>query len=361
MKTWFLEGRIDGLTTTRKLAIDPLPFVIGRKSDLPLSIHSANISRIHAKIFKKNGSLFLKDLKSTNGSFLNRKSVQGEVLLKPGDILHIADIALKLTFESTSQVVGSVSTELDIAGSTDKLPVGILEFEAMLSSQSVTSVFQAIYACDADRIFAFEILGRGAYAKLPKSPGPLFKMAENFDREIALVELFREDGVRQANASGIRSPFFINIHPRELEQADRLLATIRAACEAFPVLHLVLEIHEGAVTDLSVMKQMRRGLNQLGVGLAYDDFGAGQTRLLELSEVPPDYLKFDIRLIKDIDQSPARQEMLAFLLQLSKNLKIKTLAEGISNEKEAKVCRTLGFDLFQGFYYGRPIPLPAKN
>ncbi len=361
MKAWFLEGRLDGPTTTRKLEIDTFPFVIGRKSDLSLSIHSANISRVHAKILKKNGCLFLKDLKSTNGSFLNHKPVQGEVLLKPGDILHIADIALRLTFENTTQVVGSISTELDIAGSTDKLPVGILELEAMLSSQSVTSVFQAIYPCDTDDIFAFEILGRGAYAKLPTSPGPLFKMAENFDREIELVELFRQDGVRRANASGIRSPFFINIHPRELDFPDRLLATIRAACEEFPGLHLVLEIHEGAVTDLSVMKQMRHGLSQLGVGLAYDDFGAGQTRLLELSEVPPDYLKFDIRLIKNIDLSPARKEMLAFLLQLSKNLKIKTLAEGISNEREAEVCRTLGFDFFQGFYYGRPIPLPPQN
>jgi len=359
MQVWFLEGHIDNSsTTTRKLQIDAFPFLIGRQPGLPLSLHSANVSRRHAEIYREDNQLFLRDLKSTNGTFINRETVRGEARIKQGDILHIADIALRLTCETVSQRVDNISTQLDIAGAATKLPLGILEIEELLASKSVSSVFQPVYHCDEAHIFAFEILGRGTHAKLPKAPGALFKIAESCDCEIALVELLRQDGVRRAAASGVSSKFFINIHPRELEDPGRLLDSLRAACDEFPGLQLVLEIHERAVTDLRGMKRMRSVLDALGVGLAYDDFGAGQTRLLELAEVPPDFLKFDIRLIKGVNTSPARKEMLAMLLSLSKKMNIKTLAEGISNEKEADVCRALEFDLLQGFYYGRPAPLP---
>ena len=360
MQVWFLEGYIDSPTRMRKLPIERFPFVIGRHTGLALSLHSVNVSRYHAEICKENGQLFLKDLKSTNGTFINHKPVAGKTAIKQGDILHIADIALRLTFETVPPTFANTSTTLGIAGAASKLPVGILEIEEMLTLKSVTSVFQPIYSRDAGDVVAFEILGRGAHEKLPKSPGALFKLAERCDAEIALVELLRQDGVQRANASRLHLPFFINIHPRELDAPDRLLNSVRAVCEQFPAIQLVLEIHEKAVTDLNVMKIMRSALNQLGIKLAYDDFGAGQTRLLELAEAPPDYLKFDIRLIKDIDGAQARKEMLALLLQLSKKFNIQTLAEGISNEREARVCRALGFDFFQGFYYGRPAPLPHR-
>lgn len=63
------------------------------------------------------------------------------------------------------------------------------------------------------------------------------------------------------------------------------------------------------------MSDIKNHLHALKVGLAFDDFGAGQARLLELSEVSPDILKFDICLIHDIDStSPARQHMVEMLV-----------------------------------------------
>ena len=48
-------------------------------------------------------------------------------------------------------------------------------------------------------------------------------------------------------------------------------------------------MHERALADLAAVERLRAQLVHLGVGLAYDDFGAGQARLLELAEVPPTY------------------------------------------------------------------------
>jgi EAL domain-containing protein (putative c-di-GMP-specific phosphodiesterase class I) len=118
---------------------------------------------------------------------------------------------------------------------------------------------------------------------------------------------------------------------------------------------LTVEIHEASVADMATMKLVRLVLDDLDMKLAYDDFGAGQARIVELSEAPPDYLKFDIELIRDIDHaSGERQRMLASLVNIVGDLGIASLAEGIETEAEHATCRQLGFDFAQGFYYGKP-------
>ena len=73
------------------------------------------------------------------------------------------------------------------------------------------------------------------------------------------------------------------------------------------------------------------------IGLAYDDFGAGQARLVELVDVPPDYLKFDMRLVQNLDSaSLERQRMLASLVKMVHDLGITPLAEGIETEERSR-------------------------
>src|SRR4030095_8836893 len=118
--------------------------------------------------------------------------------------------------------------------------------------------------------------------------------------------------------------------------------------EGFPNQRLTLEIHESAVADGPRMAEIRTALTKLNIGLAYDDFGAGQARLNELVESPPDYLKFDMSLIRDIHAaSPQRQQLLASLVQMVRKLGIVSLAEGIESQPEAETCVQMGFDLAQ--------------
>ena len=68
-------------------------------------------------------------------------------------------------------------------------------------------------------------------------------------------------------------------------------------------------------------------LSEIGVGIAYDDFGSGQARLLELAEAPPNFLKFDQRFICGIERAPAsRRRLLASLVAAARELQVKTVA-----------------------------------
>ena len=139
------------------------------------------------------------------------------------------------------------------------------------------------------------------------------------------------------------------------QRTAQLITSLQRIREREADSRLVLEIHEAGVTQLDRMRDLRKALADLQIGLAYDDFGSGQARLIEMVEVPPDYLKFDIGLIRDIHLSSAeRQGMLANLVQMANNLGIATLAEGIETREEHESCVQLGFDYAQGFFYGRP-------
>ena len=89
--------------------------------------------------------------------------------------------------------------------------------------------------------------------------------------------------------------------------------------------------------------------------LAYDDFGTGQNRLAELIEVRPHILKFDMALIRGIHLATSRrQQFLQSLVHMVTELGIVPLAEGVEHEGEHAMCNKLGFQLAQGFLYGKP-------
>jgi EAL domain-containing protein (putative c-di-GMP-specific phosphodiesterase class I) len=128
-----------------------------------------------------------------------------------------------------------------------------------------------------------------------------------------------------------------------------------------PSQRLTIEIHEAAVTSPEQMRVLRKLLNELDMSVAYDDFGAGQARLQEIAAAPPDYLKFDMAMIRGLDESTlGRQHLVRSLVELVNSLGICAVAEGVESEAEHEVCRELGFQLAQGYLYGRPSALPPS-
>jgi len=101
--------------------------------------------------------------------------------------------------------------------------------------------------------------------------------------------------------------------------------------------------------------ELRAMLLERNIALAYDDFGAGQARLLELAEAPPHYLKFDRRFVTGLDRaSHAKRRLLHSLLGLARELLVRTVAEGIETPEESRACAEIGFTHAQGFAISRP-------
>jgi EAL domain-containing protein (putative c-di-GMP-specific phosphodiesterase class I) len=357
----FLEGYFENPSSLQRVRLEPLPFEVGRTSQAGLMLDSSGISRDHARFFEKDGVIFVEDAGSTNGTYLNRTQLHDPAQIRDGDIVHFAEVECRVVdIEAARQgdSVGRTRAVTPVLSST--LPQGTREFQQLLEQKMVTAHFQPIVHTDGN-LFAYEILGRGTHPDLPEAPLPLFRIAESLDLEVPFSESLRLTGLELARSHGVDVPCFLNIHPAEIIDAPRLMSTLEDFRKRMPDFPAVLEIHEGAVTNLTQMREIRLQLNSLDIGLAYDDFGAGQARLLEVAEIPPDYVKFDMALIRNIDTaSDAQRSMLTVLVRFCRDTGIKTLAEGVARSEEADTCRELGFDLFQGFHFGRPAPLEDK-
>ena len=361
MGSLFLEGYFENTRSMQRIRLEPLPFTVGRTSHANLMLDSSGISREHARFFNEDGTIFVEDAGSTNGTYLNRDRVHGPTEIQDGDIVHFAEVECRVVDIEIVREGDSVGrTRAVTPVLSNSLPLGTREYQQLLKQQMVTAHFQPIVRSDGE-LFAYEILGRGTHPDLPDAPLPLFEIAESLNLEVPFSEMLREIGLSLAQSHDVDVPCFLNIHPSEMTDVPRLLGTLEVFRKRMPDLPAVLEIHEGAVTDLKQMREIYGQLKTLKIGLAYDDFGAGQARLLEVAEVPPDYVKSDMALIRDIDKaSDARLSMLTMLVKFCQETDIKTVAEGVSRSEEADACRQLGFDLYQGFHFGRPAPLDKK-
>jgi EAL domain-containing protein (putative c-di-GMP-specific phosphodiesterase class I) len=183
----------------------------------------------------------------------------------------------------------------------------------------------------------------------------MFQAAAQLDLAEELSRMLRWEGIRYFASLPDPPLLFVNTHPREI-LALGLIDSLKEIRKVSPRQPLVLEIHEAAATSASSMLELRSALRDLDIRLAYDDFGAGENRLMELIEAPPDFLKFDMILVRDLDASEQRQSLLASLLKVTRDLNVTSVAEGIETPAEAEACQRVGFDLGQGFHYGRPAP-----
>jgi EAL domain-containing protein (putative c-di-GMP-specific phosphodiesterase class I) len=345
---WFLVGclgQTDGLTQT---TIGKVPFTVGRASSNDFSLPSRNVSKFHADIIVAVDAVLVRDLGSTNGTFVNGTRITAPTPVGDGDLLQFADMEFRL---------GRAN-----AGSGERTAISKSPEDGWLISRvhevvnlgRFNMVFQPIVAAHDLKPIAVEALVRSQVAGL-ETPASLFDAAARLGLQERLSVMCRTRAVEALEQAPAGLQLFLNTHPSEYLGVElmQLLALLRDAARGRT---LVLEIHEAAVPHLAAMREFRAALRDLGIGLAYDDFGAGQSRLLELTEVPPDYLKFDRSLVRESALcSDSHRSLVRTLVKHAADAGIATVAEGLESPESVDDCRSLGFTYLQGYHLGRPV------
>lgn len=356
---YYLESSGKNASLPRHLPLDDFPAVIGRHPECSIQLGVKRISRRHVRLDRSGASLVVEDLGSTNGTFINHRQISQPTVLNVGDVIHLADHEFRLMAAREAERVSSRGDEtmVGMTALPRDFPIKMPAFFQLLEQELVAGYCQPIVTA-AGEAYALELLGRSTHPALNEGVGELFALAGALECEVRLSRLLRQRSFEEASAAGLTVPLFFNNHPVECENLDELIDELRRLRAIYPELALVFEVHESAVTDLGAMAEVKQELRLLDIDLAYDDFGAGQARLLELAEVPPDILKFDMALVRDLTEvDSARYRMLESLNSMIAGMGVRTLVEGVEQQATVDLCRRIGIDYMQGFYFGRPEPI----
>lgn len=352
---WTLESS-NGNGSPQRTPISPVPFQVGRSSDLHLVLPSAHVSKSHAEIYSDGETLRVRDLGSRNGTFLNRQPI-ADAPLHQGDVVHFGDFEFKVALGNGRSGPSDAPT-VQLPPRTAALArAGALR--ELIEKRAVTAVFQPIVSLPSCHVPACEALGRGRHPELPESPVELLEVAGVIGprTQIELSQLFRRCAVEMVRDRPEPPIVFLNTHPVEMEHPG-LVESLEELRAFAPNVDLVLEIHESALAQADYIIWLRSRLTEINVGLAYDDFGVGQARLFELAEAPPHYLKFDRRFITGLEDAPSsRQRLLSSLVAAARELLVRTVAEGVETAAEAAACLEAGFTHAQGYHFGPPGPI----
>jgi EAL domain-containing protein (putative c-di-GMP-specific phosphodiesterase class I)/DNA-binding NarL/FixJ family response regulator len=226
-----------------------------------------------------------------------------------------------------------------------------LELEAWLEqtieSKAFRIVFQPIVDMRSGRVIAQEALARFDDGT---APGEVFRAAVVLDRrvqlEVALVGLALDQAV--ALPDGVR--IHVNVSP-----ATAMTPEIRDLV-ATSTRRVVLEITENALFSSSNAETLR-GSIPASCLLAADDVGAGYAGMAQLLEYRPDIVKIDRAVVTRIDRDPARQALVAGLVQYAQATRSFVIAEGIERSEEWQQLCELGVDFGQGYLFARPVGL----
>ncbi len=356
---WSLAGfsSTDGRETWRTL-LRRVPFRVGRRFDCDLCLASRNVSLRHATFYLRHDVLHLRDLGSTNGTFINGERVTSDRPVSADDVIYFADRGCRLLEGAVAEAAGQTQTMSLSAAGVDGLSLERhRKLRRMLRSTRIKAAFQPVVELADNAMVGYELLGRGEVSAQEILPLELFNVASTFGVERELSSAFRAKGMEQANELPGDPTIFAKTHPRALEESSSLIASLEYLRAQHPGPRLVLEISEAAVANLSVLQAMSSHLTRLGIGLAFDNFGVGQTRLLELIDACPHYVKFDRVWITDLHRAPPKKrQMVETLVRLLRELDVGTVAEGIETADEASACMDLGFEFAQGYFLGRPAP-----
>jgi len=140
-------------------------------------------------------------------------------------------------------------------------------------------------------------------------------------------------------------------HPLFLQSLEQALSDSKV-----PANCVELEITESmAMTDPELLIKTLHHIKHLGVQVSIDDFGTGFSSLSHLQKLNVDKLKIDRAFVNEINEKSDEGSIAKMIVQLSKSLNIKVIAEGVETEHQAQTLMSFGCHLAQGYLYARPL------
>ncbi len=330
----------------QKSLLTSFPFSIGRNDSTDLPINSTRVSREHAAIVRAGHSYRIRDLDSTNGTYVNGERID-EATLTDGDIVSIADVeftffsgAAQAPRKTVTQVIGfresnaAKASAQDVVRSLRRLQESVLQSSPCASRRTIVELtsakpvgYEAVWApedtwrstAEADRLV------------LSGHPRLGARLRELFC-------LLAADWV--ADHVGLK--LFLPLEPGELDPgvADRYLDLIEMALPDLS--EVALCVPDSAVNDIAYFQELYRRLKTRGVLLCYSDFAAGKAQFEVHKKMPPDFLKLSRAFARGVLNEPARKGQLEAMVADCRASGCEVIVPEVENARDAQIFARIG-------------------
>jgi diguanylate cyclase (GGDEF)-like protein/PAS domain S-box-containing protein len=291
----------------------------------------------------------------------------GGVVFKSGDLstsslLQLADLAL---YRAKAKG-GNYALIVDVNMQDDLKQVRDLQQAMHLS---ISNRDFCIYLQPKYNIYGY-IIGADALVRWDHpelgilSPVSFISMAEETNMIIPIGKMVLEQACEQlqcwqrsVNTDSLS--ISINLSAKQIWQSHFVEDFINVI-ESYDInrTRLIVEVTESVlIQDIKDAFEKLTRLKEYGISVSLDDFGTGYSSLSYLRSLPIEELKIDRSFINDVATDQQAHLLVKSVIDLANNFGLKVVAEGVEDEEQFELLKSLGIKIYQGFYFSRPITL----
>ena len=230
----------------------------------------------------------------------------------------------------------------------------------IICNKQIRIVFQPIISIRDGSVLGFEALSRFTCESVFKNPEELFTAAGEYNRLWDLELLCRTTALEAAYKFMIppyNKKLFLNVNPNTMHDESFKKGFTKEFLRQYKITpdNVIFEITErNVVEDIAGFRSTISHYKSQDYNIAIDDAGAGYSGLNLISDVKPNYIKLDMKLIRGIHTDKIKNALVKGMVEFSKASSIKLIAEGVETYEELETLVNLGVQYGQGYFIQKP-------
>lgn len=337
-----------------KIWLTQFPFTIGRQDTADHSINCTRVSREHCRIARTSHGYKIRDLGSTNGTYVNGERID-EVPLHDGDLVSVADMEFTF-FSGEPSAVDAVTQRIapkggsaaeDVVG--DSLVQTVRWMNETVTQGGLQTTFQRIVSIEGGQTFGWDVvvfdpadaIEQAAQALLAGTDCRVTRRARQISRLVAIERIA---------AARVAGRALLRVDPIELGDhtlSDRIgkLASLLGRGR------VVVDLDESVTHDARQFRAFCEAMAERDVAVSLRGFAAGRAQMADYAECPPQFVRFAPQMTSDLGNSRRRKQVQA-AIDAAAELDAQIIVTNIADAEQAELCRELGCHLAIGPHYG---------
>ncbi|MDF2557536.1 MAG: hypothetical protein K0R71_1364 [Bacillales bacterium] len=232
----------------------------------------------------------------------------------------------------------------------------------IIINKHIKTVFQPIISIRDGSISGYEALSRITGENLFKNPEELFTFANECNRLWDLEQLCRTTALESAYKFMIppyNKKLFLNVNPNIMHDENFKKGFTKDFLGQYKIApnNVIFEITEkNIIDDMEGFRSTIIHYKSQDYNIAIDDAGEGYSGLNLISDINPNYIKLDMKLIRNIHIDNLKRAIVKGMVEFSKASSVKLIAEGVETYEELETLVKLGVQYGQGYFIQKPSP-----